>query len=72
MLGLGKETIEEGDKMTRKIYSDMDGVIADFFPEFAKANYVEHWKDIHNVHLALMELWHTDFFFRLKEFASSR
>ena len=58
--------------MTRKIYSDMDGVIADFFPEFAKANYVKHWKDIHNVHLALTELWNTDFFFRLKEFASSR
>jgi len=58
--------------MSRIIFTDMDGVIANFFPAFASANYVSHWKDIQRADLALMKLWNTDFFFRLKEFTSSR
>ena len=58
--------------MTRKVFSDMDGVIADFFPALAKENDVKHWKDIKRIDLALMRLWNTDFFFKLKEFISSR
>ena len=58
--------------MTRKIYSDMDGVIADFFPELARKNDVRHWKDIKRIDLALMRLWNTGFFFGLNEFGTSK
>lgn len=57
--------------MSRIIFTDMDGVIADFFPKFAEVNHVKHWKDIYNIELALMCMRNTDFFFRLKDFNSS-
>ena len=38
------------------IYLDMDGVIADFFSEFAKRNNVEHWKSIKDKEKALVDL----------------
>ena len=54
---------EGGSVMT--IYLDMDGVIADFFSEFAKRNNVEHWKSIKDKEKALVDLRYTDYFYQI-------
>ena len=53
------------------IYLDMDGVIADFFGEWANWEAVHHWKDIYNKRKSLAKLKQTDFFFRIKPFKDS-
>ena len=50
------------------IYVDMDGVIADFFNEFAKVCEVNHWKEIPDKETSLKALAGTDFFGRLPKF----
>ena len=50
------------------IYVDMDGVIADFFGAFAKANNVTHWKSIKQKEKALADLVGTDWFYQLPTF----
>ena len=50
------------------IYSDMDGVLADFFSDLAEKNNVSHWKEIKDINKALKELAGTQFFSRLPTF----
>ena len=50
------------------IYSDMDGVIADFFGDLAIKNNVDHWGEIKDINKALEELSGTQFFSRLPTF----
>jgi len=50
------------------VYLDMDGVIADFFGAFAKANNCTHWKSIKQKEKALADLVGTDWFYRLPTF----
>ena len=50
------------------IYSDMDGVLADFFGDLAEKNNVNHWKEIKDINKALEELKGTQFFSRLPTF----
>ena len=50
------------------IYSDMDGVLADFFSDLAEKNNVSHWKEIKDINKALEELSGTQFFSRLPTF----
>lgn len=50
------------------VFLDMDGVIADFFGAFAKANNVTHWKSIKQKEKALADLIGTDWFYRLPTF----
>ena len=38
-----------------KIYSDMDGVLADFFGALAQEYFVDHWKDIEDIDEVLEE-----------------
>jgi len=52
------------------VYLDMDGVIADFFGAFAKANNVTHWKSIKQKEKALNDLVGTDWFYQLPTFDS--
>ena len=55
----------------RKVYVDMDGVIADFFGDMAKKNGVEHWKQAHDWQASIMSLEGTDFFGDLSKFDTS-
>jgi hypothetical protein len=50
------------------IYSDMDGVLADFFSDLAEKNNVNHWKEIKDINKALEELAGTQFFSQLPTF----
>ena len=50
------------------IYSDMDGVLADFFGELAQEYFVDHWKEIRDIDAVLEELSGTSFFRRLPTF----
>jgi len=50
------------------IYSDMDGVLADFFTQIAYENNVDHWKDIKDIDGALYKLKGTQFFKELFSF----
>ena len=50
------------------IYSDMDGVLADFFGALAIKNSVDHWKEIKDINKALEELAGTQFFSQLPTF----
>ena len=50
------------------IYSDMDGVLADFFGDLAIKNNVDHWGEIKDINKALEELSGTQFFSRLPTF----
>ena len=50
------------------IYSDMDGVLADFFSDLAEKNNVNHWKEIKDINKALEELKGTQFFSQLPTF----
>ena len=54
------------------IYLDMDGVIANFFGAFAKANNVDHWKSIKQKEKALADLVGTDWFYKLPTFREDR
>jgi|TARA_R110000822_G_scaffold79502_2_gene190083 hypothetical protein len=56
-----------------KIYLDMDGVLADFFSEYSKVAGVKNYKDIPpaNVDPVLNKLVGTDFFAKLKKFATA-
>ena len=51
-----------------KIYSDMDGVLADFFGALAQEYFVDHWKEIEDIDEVLDELSGTSFFRRLSTF----
>ena len=53
------------------VYLDMDGVIADFFGALAYRNGVSHWKSIKDIEKALVDVWHTDFFYQIDEFPES-
>ena len=50
------------------IYSDMDGVLADFFTQIAYENDVDHWKEIKDIDGALYRLKGTQFFNELFTF----
>tara|TARA_B100000424_G_scaffold265052_1_gene254165 strand:- start:394 stop:906 length:513 start_codon:yes stop_codon:yes gene_type:complete len=50
------------------IYSDMDGVLADFFGALAQEYFVDHWKEIEDIDGVLEELSGTSFFSRLPIF----
>ena len=50
------------------IYSDMDGVLADFFGDLAIKNNVDHWREIKDINKALEELAGTQFFSQLPTF----
>ena len=50
------------------IYSDMDGVLADFFGALAQEYFVDHWKEIEDIDAVLEELAGTQFFSRLPTF----
>ena len=50
------------------IYSDMDGVLADFFGDLEIKNNVDHWKEIKDINKALEELAGTQFFSQLPTF----
>ena len=51
-----------------KIYSDMDGVLADFFGALAQEYFVDHWKEIEDIDEVLDELSGTSFFRRIPTF----
>ena len=51
-----------------KIYSDMDGVLADFFGALAQEYFVDHWKEIEDIDEVLDELSGTSFFANLPTF----
>ena len=51
-----------------KIYSDMDGVLADFFGTLEQEYFVDHWKEIEDIYEVLDELSGTSFFRRLPTF----
>ena len=50
------------------IYSDMDGVLADFFGDLESLHKVNHWKDIKDIDGALYKLKGTQFFKELFSF----
>ena len=50
------------------IYSDMDGVLADFFGALAQEYFVDHWKEIEDIDAVLEELKGTQFFSQLPTF----
>ena len=50
------------------IYSDMDGVLADFFGALAQEYFVDHWKEIEDIDEVLDELSGTSFFRRIPTF----
>tara|TARA_R100000008_G_C3545515_1_gene147308 strand:+ start:168 stop:680 length:513 start_codon:yes stop_codon:yes gene_type:complete len=50
------------------IYSDMDGVLADFFGALAEEFFVDHWKEIEDIDCVLEALSGTSFFRRLPTF----
>ena len=50
------------------IYSDMDGVLADFFGALAEEYFVDHWKEIEDIDAVLDELSGTNFFANLPTF----
>ena len=50
------------------IYSDMDGVIANFFGALEEEYFVDHWKEIEDIDAVLDELSGTSFFRRLSTF----
>ena len=59
------------------LYLDMDGVIADFFPELvnfykAKFPHIQHWKDIPSTEDIVKGLSGTDFFYRLPIFPTTK
>ena len=54
----------------RKVYVDMDGVIADFFKALEIKYGVQHWKDI-NIAQSISELKGTDFFGTIPKFETS-
>jgi len=50
------------------IYSDMDGVLADFFGDLESLHKVNHWKEIRDIDKALQDLKGTQFFADLPTF----
>ena len=54
----------------RKVYVDMDGVIADFFQALEIKYGVDHWKDI-DIDKSILELKGTDFFGTIPKFETS-
>ena len=50
------------------IYSDMDGVLSDFFGALAEEYFVDHWKEIEDIDAVLDELSGTNFFANLPTF----
>ena len=67
----GKYIIGEKDMtIKRKVYVDMDGVIADFFKALEIKYNVKHWKEV-DIHQSIQDLKGTDFFGTIPKFKTS-
>jgi hypothetical protein len=54
-------TQQVNQNIKRKVYVDMDGVIADFFAALEKKYNVKHWKEL-DINQSIQDLKGTDFF----------
>ncbi len=53
-------TQQVNQNIKRKVYVDMDGVIADFFAALEKKYNVKHWKEL-DINQSIQDLKGTDF-----------